>query len=154
MLRTLTSTAIAAALAAPLTLATPALADGHVMSEEDMAQMIRTRDITGGPIYSIAAQYDEATWGDTAGSMDAWDVNSDGVNQIGEIEDIVLDRSGQMIGLIAEIGGFLDIGDKHVVLPVDDLRLQAIDDRSYAYVTRFSEEQLEQLPGVDEGFWD
>ena len=155
MFKTLATATLAAALAAPV--ATPVLADAHtanMMSEEDMANMIRTRDITGGPVYSIATQYDEATWGDTAGSMDAWDVNSDGVNQIGEIEDIVLDRSGQMIGLIAEVGGFLDIGDKHVVVAVDDLRLVAVDDANYAYVTRLSEEQLEELPGVDEGFWD
>jgi hypothetical protein len=154
MTRFLTTASLALALSMPFAANAQMAAPGTMMSEEDMANLIRTRDITGGPIYSIAANYDEATWGDTAGSMDAFDVNSDGVNQIGEIEDVVLDRQGQMVGLVAEVGGFLDIGDKHVVVPVEDLRLVAVDDRTYQYVTRLSEEQLEELPGVDEGFWD
>jgi hypothetical protein len=154
MTRFLTTASLALALSMPFAANAQMAAPGTMMSEEDMANLIRTRDITGGPIYSIAANYDEATWGDTAGSMDAFDVNSDGVNQIGEIEDVVLDRQGQMVGLVAEVGGFLDIGDKHVVVPVEDLRLVPIDDRTYQYVTRLSEEQLEELPGVDEGFWD
>jgi hypothetical protein len=154
MTRFLTTATIALALAAPLSANAQMASPENMMTEEDMANLVRTRDITGGPVYSIASQYDETTWGDTAGSVDAFDVNSDGVNQIGEIEDVVLDRSGQMVGIVAEIGGFLDIGDKHVVVPVEDLRLVAIDDRTYQYVTRLSEEQLEELPGVDEGFWD
>jgi hypothetical protein len=141
MFRTLSTTTLIAALTLPL---------AAQAQMANMGDLIRTRDITGGPVYSIAANYDEATWGDTEGSWDAFDVNSDGVNQIGEIEDIVLDTGGQMIGIVAEIGGFLDIGDKHVMVGTDDVRLVPVDDTSYAYVTRLSEEQLEELPGVDE----
>ena len=65
-----------------------------------------------------------------------------------------MNRDGQMIGIVAEVGGFLDIGDKHVMLPVEDVRLVAIDDGEYAYVTRYSEEQLEALENIDEGWWD
>jgi len=75
-------------------------------------------------------------------------------NDIGEIEDIVLNKIGQMIGIVAEIGGFLDIADKHVMIPVSDVNLVAVDDRSYAFVTKFSEEELEQMESVDEGFWN
>ncbi|MGR3540735.1 MAG: PRC-barrel domain-containing protein [Hasllibacter sp.] len=148
MLRTLSAAALAAVAAAP------ALADAHVF---DTADLIRTRDITGGPVYSIADRYDEAAW------MDLDDDEFYGYNnygygtdydQIGEIEDIVLDRSGQMIGIVAEVGGFLDIGDKHVMVPINDIRLVPVDDVSYSFVTRLSEEQLEELPSVDEGFFD
>jgi len=59
-----------------------------------------------------------------------------------------------VIGIVAEVGGFLDLGDKHVVLSVSDLSLVAVDDQTYAYVTRFNEEDLENLPDVDEGFWN
>ncbi|MEM7642424.1 MAG: PRC-barrel domain-containing protein [Pseudomonadota bacterium] len=145
MTRFLTTTTLVAALTLPL---------AAQAQMANMGELIRTRDITGGPVYSIAPQYDEATWGDTEGSWDAFDVNSDGVNQIGEIEDIVLNESGQMVGIVAEIGGFLDIGDKHVVVPVEDLRLVPVDDTSFSYITRLSEEQLEEMEGVDEGFWN
>ena len=149
MIRTLLPAACAALLTAPL--AAPAFADAHVM---DMDGLIRTRDITGGPMYSIATQYDEATWMDASNDPYTYESYGYGTDyrQIGEIEDIVLDQSGQMIGIVAEVGGFLDIGDKHVMVPVEDLRLTPVDDQTYSYVTRLSEEQLEELPSVDESF--
>ena len=125
------------------------MAAGPVLAEADMDRenMIRSRDITGGEVYSLA-------------EADAWnsDTAYDGVdsrwNDIGEIEDVILDREGKMIGVVAEVGGFLDIGDKHVMLPVENVRLVPIDDKEYSIVTNMSEEELEALPGVDEGFWD
>lgn len=148
MLRILSTTALA------LTVAGPVLAEAHIT---DMTDMIRTRDITGGPIYSIADRYDEETW--MAGDTMAYGYDNDyayGTDyaQVGEIEDVILDTSGNMKGIVAEVGGFLDIGDKHVMLPVEDVRLVAVDDRSYSYVTRLSEEELEELPAVDEGWWN
>jgi hypothetical protein len=113
------------------------------------ANLIRTRDITGGNVYTTNEADDEG-WDpeymyDTVGAD--W-------NQIGEIEDIVLNQSGQVIGIVAEVGGFLDIGDKHVVIEVNDLNLVAVDDTTYAYVTRLNEEDLEAMQDVDEAFWN
>lgn len=112
-------------------------------------ELIRTRDITGGNIYSMSVADDEG-WDSPTG----YEAVGDDWNDIGEIEDIVLDRSGQLVGIVGEIGGFLDIADKHVMIPVDNVRLVPVDDRSYSYVTRMTEEELEALPEVDEGFWD
>ncbi|MGY9048880.1 hypothetical protein P775_22620 [Puniceibacterium antarcticum] len=66
----------------------------------------------------------------------------------------ILSRDGKMIGIVGEVGGFLDVGDKHVAIAVNDVSLMAVDDQEYAYVTRLNEEDLEELPGVDEGFWN
>lgn len=123
------------------------------MPTEDLSQamgdLIRTRDITGGNVYTTNEADDEG-W--DAGVV--YDEVAGGWNQIGEIEDILLSRDGQVIGIVAEVGGFLDIGDKHVALSVDDLNLVAVDGEDYAYVTRYNEEELENLPDVDEGFWE
>lgn len=136
-----------------------ALAETHAMdystvdsmSLADMrADLIRSRDITGGEIYTLNEASDEMSW-DANTEYTAVDA---GWNEIGEIEDIILSADGQMVGIVAEVGGFLDIGDKHVMISVPDVNLVAVDDRSYAYVTRLSEEELEALPSVDEGFWD
>lgn len=110
------------------------------------AKLIRTRDITGGEVYSVA---DDGSW-------DAinFDAVGDDWNDIGEIEDVVLSRDGQLKGIVAEVGGFLDIADKHVMLEVKDMKLVPVDDVEYAIVTRMTEEELEQLPEVDEGFWE
>ena len=92
---------------------------------------------------------DDADWADMSYSeVDAeWE-------QVGEIEDIVLDRSGQMVGVVAEVGGFLDIGDKHVIIPVENVRLVPVDDVEFALVTNHTEDELESMEDVDEGFWD
>ncbi|WOI55237.1 PRC-barrel domain-containing protein [Palleronia sp. LCG004] len=113
----------------------------------DGAQLIRTRDITGGNIYTTG---DASDW--TDGEM--YDGVGENWNDIGEIEDIVLDQSGQMVGIVAEIGGFLDIADKHVMIPLENVNLVAVDDQTYAYVTNRTEEELEQMEDVDEGFWN
>lgn len=125
--------------------AAPALAETHMDSDN----LIRTRDITGGDIYTLNGPMDDDTWGN-------WEADGVGPdwNDIGEIEDVILDRNGQMMGVVAEVGGFLDVGDKHVMIPVEDMRLAPVDDKRYVIVTRFTEEQLEQLPSVDEGWWD
>ncbi|MCR8826644.1 PRC-barrel domain-containing protein [Pseudosulfitobacter koreensis] len=123
----------------------PALAETHM----DTADLIRSRDITGGDIYTMSTPMDDASW-------DSWSMNEVGSdwNDIGEIEDIILNRSGQLVGVVAEVGGFLDIGDKHVMIPMEDVRLSAVDDQSYVLVTRKTEEELEAMEGVDEGWWD
>ena len=128
-----------------LALATPLSAE----TDYDRAEMIRTRDITGAEIYTTNSD----------GSM-AWDIEQtfdkvDGDwDNIGEIEDVVLDRDGQMIGVIAEVGGFLDIGDKHVFIEIDGVKLVPVDDRSFSLVTGLSKDQLMERKDLDEGFWD
>jgi len=126
---------------------------GMAMSTQDLngmqGNLIRSRDITGGYIYTMN-QADDEGWDPEM----TWDNMDSNWNQIGEIEDLVLSENGQIIGIVAEVGGFLDIGDKHVVISVQDLNLAAVDDQTYAYVTRMSEEELEELEGVDEAFWN
>ncbi len=147
-MKKLTISAIALTMAAA-----PVFADTHStadnMADMDYAELIRTRDITGGQVYTTNEAHDEGEWD----SM-AYDGVGDNWNQIGEIEDIVLDKSGKMIGIVAEVGGFLDIGDKHVMLKVDETKLVPVDDRSYAVITRLNEEDLEAREGVDEGWWN
>lgn len=149
MKRTFTTLVAIAILGAP-----PALAQ----YTGDWADLIRTRDITGGPVYTTNQAYDEGSWGNPDGTYtwgwSGYDSIGADWNEIGEIEDVVLDNSGQMIGVVAEVGGFLDIGDKHVLLQVEDLDLIPVDDADYALITRYSEEELEALEGVDEGWWE
>lgn len=134
--------------------AAPAFAQDTV----DRENLIRTGDITGGAIYTTNQAYDEGSWG-TPGEDYRWgwsgyDSVDSNWNEIGEIRDVVLDTSGQMIGIVAEIGGFLDLGDKHVFLPVEDVDLVAVDDAEYVFITRHSEEELESLDSVDDSWWE
>ena len=151
-MKTLTASTLALTLAGTAAFAETHMTDYSNVDSAAMSEMqgdlIRSRDITGGEIYTMGEANDE--W-----NMDnEWDAVDSGWNEIGEIEDIVLSRNGKMVGIVAEVGGFLDVGDKHVMISVPDVNLVAVDDQTYAYVTRLTEEELEALPSVDEGFWD
>ena len=115
----------------------------------DMARYIRARDMIDGAVYTMVESTDMVWDGELMfdGVDDTWD-------KVGEIEDIVLASDGSFKGVIAEVGGFLDIGDKHVMLPIDNVKLVPVDDVSYAIVTPYSLEELKSLEDVDEGFWN
>lgn len=140
----MTRTALAAALAALI--AGPALSEAHLMSMEGL---ILADDIEDGRVYALGDAYDEAEW--AAGDPYAFDPEYE---DVGEIEDLVLSPEGQVVGVTAEVGGFLGIGDHMVMLPLEDLRLVPVDDAEYAYVTRLTEDQLEELPAVEDGLID
>ncbi|MCI2394023.1 PRC-barrel domain-containing protein [Aliiroseovarius sediminis] len=112
----------------------------------DRANMLRADDIEDGRVYAV----DATQWGEDVtfdGVDDNWDV-------VGEVEDIVLSRDGQMAGVIAEVGGFLDIGDKDVFIEMKDLRLIQTDTDEYGVVISLTKDQLMDKPDLEEGFWD
>ena len=43
-------------------------------------------------------------------------------DDIGEVENVIIGEKGNILGIIAEVGGFLDIADTHVFIPWDQVR--------------------------------
>jgi hypothetical protein len=64
----------------------------------------------------------------------------------GSIENLLVDRSGQVRAAIIEWGGFLGIGERRAVVPIDQIRFEG--DRARLSMTR---EQLEALPRYERG---
>ncbi|MBU8542547.1 MULTISPECIES: PRC-barrel domain-containing protein [Roseomonadaceae] len=64
----------------------------------------------------------------------------------GEIENLLIDGSGQVRAAVIEWGGFFGLGARRAVVPMDQLTLGGEDDRVRMDLTR---EQLEQLPRYD-----
>jgi len=90
---------------------------------------------------------DEADWG--TARPDDW-------TQIGEVEDVILSADGQVIGYSADIGGFLGMGERNVLLSPDLVRLADFDDAvlwgdSTVFVTNHTQEELEALPEIADG---
>jgi len=71
-------------------------------------------------------------------------VNAAG-KEIGEIEEILADADGRIVAVTAEVGGFLGIGEKEVVVALEHLKLQG--DR---FMSSLSSEQLKALPRWDD----
>lgn len=52
--------------------------------------------------------------------MDVYDVSGE---NIGEVEDIIVGSTGEVLSVIAEVGGLWDIGDTHVSIPWSDIEI-------------------------------
>lgn len=106
--------------------------------------------IEDGSVYRLELTPDDTVWANGEGYTEI-DANW---NKIGEISDVLLDKNGQMIAVLAGIGGFLGVGDRDVILPLENVRFAKGDDNTYNYVTNLTKEELEKLPEVDSGIWD
>ena len=81
----------------------------------------------------------------TVDQIEDMDIYGPGDDQIGEVEEVLTDASGELVGFSVETEGFLGIGGEDVVVGMDQLELAG--DR---FVTSLTEEQLEQLPRWDD----
>ncbi|CAM3068792.1 PRC-barrel domain-containing protein [Paracoccus aminovorans] len=68
---------------------------------------------------------------------------------IAKVNDIVLDDSGQVVGYIADIGGFLGIGAKKVLLGENAIHLVTVGNDTF-FATNYTKAELEALPDFDE----
>ncbi len=134
-MKRLATSAAVFGLTASMAMAQTALPEGSV----------RVDNIKDGDVYSVQTGIEQSTFGTATYTeiSTEWD-------DIGEIEDVVLSADGEMIGIIAEVGGVLGIGDKDVFLPTDAVRLVPGSDGRYAYVTRLSLDELKALPDADQ----
>lgn len=80
----------------------------------------------------------------TVDDVEDMDIVDSTGEEIGEVEEVLMDGEGAIVALVADIGGFLDVGEKEVVLQLEEVAVQ--DDRLAVSLTR---EQLEALPEWD-----
>ena len=73
------------------------------------------------------------------------DVTNAKREQVGSIDELLIDKSGQVRGLVVSVGGFLGVGDRKVVLSWDDLAISRHDDQVVA-VASATKDQLKAMP--------
>lgn len=71
-----------------------------------------------------------------------------GWQDIAKVDDIVLDEDGNTVGFLADIGGFLGIGAKKVLLGKDAIHQIRIGE-DWMFATNFTKAELEALPSFD-----
>lgn len=106
--------------------------------------LLRASALEGVDIYTVDAT-GQTTWDDGVAYTEI-DTNWD---KIGEVEDLVLDANGDVVGAIAEVGGFLGLGEKEVVLKPEEVAYIVTADK-IAVVSGLSKEQLEQREEIAE----
>ncbi len=107
--------------AAAIVLGTSAIADTHASVFSDMKFDPRTNinasEMIGMRVYASEASIEnEMTI--PAGGETEWD-------DIGQINEIVLTRDGQVQSIIVGVGGFLGIGEKDVAVNMSEIRFVA-----------------------------
>lgn len=60
--------------------------------------------------------------------LDGMDVNGKDEQDIGEVEDVLIGPDGRVVALIAEVGGFWDMGDSHISIPWEKVDAAALTD--------------------------
>ncbi len=111
---------IIAATALSLMMSTAAFAQTTPFTtyKTDVAADIYASELIGMRVYSAERDYDSFTMDTTvaAGAETEWD-------DIGEVNDVILGRDGQVRAVILGVGGFIGIGEKDVALPMEAIKM-------------------------------
>lgn len=78
-------------------------------------------------------------------SVDDMDLMNASGEKIAEIEEVLVGSDGQPAGYLVDLGGFLGMNDRDVVLPLD-----AVTFSNGNFQTSLSEADLEALPEWDD----
>jgi hypothetical protein len=68
---------------------------------------------------------------------------------IGEINDLIMNKELDNIVAVVGVGGFLGIGEKDVAIPINDIQVVKDTDNALRLTVTASKEQLEALPAFD-----
>ncbi|SNY90359.1 PRC-barrel domain-containing protein [Cohaesibacter sp. ES.047] len=97
----------------------------------------------GMRIYSAQDQYDSFDESSTvaAGAETDWD-------DLGEVNDIVLDRNGSVKAVVLGVGGFLGIGEKDVAVDMNSIKMvnETDDPGTFFLVVKTDKATLENAP--------
>lgn len=71
--------------------------------------------------------------------------------EIGDVENVIFSNEGEVLGIIAQVGGFWDIGDTHVLVPWDEVSMEMGLQRVAVPVT---EETVDDYDVFGDGWFD
>jgi sporulation protein YlmC with PRC-barrel domain len=67
-------------------------------------------------------------------------------SKIGDIDDVLVDKSGKITGLVVGVGGFLGAGEKDVIVPFTAVKSEKKNDKWYLTLDE-SKDGLTKAPG-------
>jgi sporulation protein YlmC with PRC-barrel domain len=67
--------------------------------------------------------------------------------KIGEVKDVLVDKSGKVTSLIIGVGGFLGAGEKDVAVPFDSVRVTSKNNNKWYLVMNTTKDELKGAPG-------
>jgi sporulation protein YlmC with PRC-barrel domain len=155
-------TTTAALLAATALTAAPLAAQDE---QADMTTPIQDAEVVPLTQWTYDDLYEQGVSAEAF--IDDMEVYSPNGEQIGDMEDIILSPEGDVIAIVAEVGGFWDIGDTHVSVPFEEVEMtedgegitvpvteENVEDYDFAADT-FDPQAMsdETMPGVDDAMF-
>jgi uncharacterized protein YrrD len=67
-------------------------------------------------------------------------------NKIGDVDDVLLGADGKVNALVIGVGGFLGIGEKHVIVPFTSVKADRKDNK-WQLTMNSSKDDLKAAPG-------
>jgi len=69
-------------------------------------------------------------------------------SKIGKIDDVLVDKSGKVTGLVIGVGGFLGAGEKDVIVPFTAVKSEKKDNKWYLTLDE-TKDGLKSAPGFE-----
>lgn len=90
---------------------------------------------TGGAFLSTNSR-DQMLASDLIGTS----VRGSGEEKLGDINDVIIDRSGRTVAVVIGVGGFLGVGEKDVAVPFSQVEIVPVGDADQLTLRRTKEE--------------
>ena len=74
------------------------------------------------------------------------DVYDQGQSKVGKIDDVLIDKSGKITGLVLGVGGFLGAGEKDVIVPFTAVKTAKKNDKWWLTIDE-TKDTLKEAPG-------
>lgn len=115
------------ALAIAMTMGGAAFADQHggeqgQNMQQGSEQQMQNQDVKVLSEWNYDDLYQGGLRAETLLDADVYGPNNE---EIGSVENVILDRDNQIVAIIAQVGGFWDIGDTHISVPWDKVQMTA-----------------------------
>lgn len=112
-------------MVSPLVLALALSGTAFAQSEQPGAGMSTDEQTAASPSSSATGQSGSAMSGQfTVNQLLDMNVKSSAGENVGSVENLIIDQSGRISGVVVSVGGFLGIGDKKVALPWNQVTMQ------------------------------
>jgi sporulation protein YlmC with PRC-barrel domain len=87
-----------------------------------------------------------------ADNLAGQDITDQQGNDIGQVEDVLIDREGRVVALLVTTGGVMGIGGETKAVEWDRFQVQVTQDNEIDRITTtMSEDELDNLPEYEEG---
>lgn len=102
---------------------------------------------TAGATGAFIGAQDREQW--LATNLIGKKVSGAGDENLGEVNDVLMDRNGNVIGAVIGVGGFLGVGEKDVAVPFNNLELVRNNDGD-KLILRKTKDELKSAPEFKE----